>query len=124
MKRVRFGDILVLVLSLCIIIYAGFHAYQGGKGALELHIEVDGVHWVYPLDHDRVITVSGPIGPTVIVIEGGYAHVKESPCKAKICIATGEISKPGEWIICLPNKVFITVEGASEQTPEVDDVVY
>jgi hypothetical protein len=55
--------------------------------------------------------VEGPIGHTHVVIEGNRVRVTESPCRDKICIAAGWIEHTGEWTACLPNRVFVRVEG-------------
>jgi len=38
--------------------------------------------------------------------------VEDSPCRDKICVLGGWISHSGEWLACLPNSVFVRVEGA------------
>jgi hypothetical protein len=124
MTRIRIGDLILVVLSLSLIAGVSLSVYQGSGGAPELHIRVDDREWIYAMDTDRDVIVSGPLGDTLVEIRDGRAHVHESPCRAKICIATGEISKPGEWILCLPNHVLVTIEGRTMDSSEVDAVVY
>jgi hypothetical protein len=61
------------------------------------------------------VDVKGPIGDTVVVIRDGKAFVEDSPCPDKLCVHMPAISQAGQWIACLPNKVFVRVRGTSEQ---------
>ncbi|MCF7933824.1 MAG: NusG domain II-containing protein [Spirochaetia bacterium] len=124
MKHLRSGDLLLILLSLLIILLVSFRVYQSSERKPEIHVRVGNELRVYDIDQDRTITVEGPIGETTIIIDDAQVHVHESPCREKICIAAGEISQTGEWIICLPNTVFITIEGAPETGTEVDDVAF
>lgn len=45
-----------------------------------------------------------------IVIENGYVYMKAATCPDKVCVRSGKISKKGEQIICLPNKVIVRIE--------------
>lgn len=59
---------------------------------------------------DRRLQVQGPLGEELIQIANRQVFVVSSPCPNKICILQGKISRPGQWIACLPNKVFIRIE--------------
>ena len=50
----------------------------------------------------------------VVAVEDGGIYIKETNCPDRVCEKTGKISKAGEAIICVPNKVSITIAGASE----------
>ena len=63
----------------------------------------------YPLSEDRILTVTGPLGITTVVIENGEVYVSDSACPNKVCIEMGRISQKGDSIICLPNRVYIIV---------------
>ena len=71
--------------------------------------------YILPLDEDRAVTVTGPLGISVVEIKNGKAHIKESPCPRKLCVHQGWKDKGS--IICLPNKVIVTI-GSNEQHPE------
>ncbi len=85
-------------------------------------IEASGVQWIYPLDVDRREPVEGPLGRTIVVISGGRAAVEDSPCPDKLCVHMPAIFRPGQWIACLPNRVFVRVRGSSGQ--DVDELSY
>ena len=45
-----------------------------------------------------------------LIIKNREVYMKNSDCKNQICVHTGKISKKGESIVCLPNKVVATVK--------------
>jgi len=49
-------------------------------------------------------------GKNVLVIENGEASIKSATCPDKICVSHRKISKSGETIVCLPNKVVVEIE--------------
>lgn len=124
MRHIHIGDILIAITALSAIIWISIGIYSDQGRASEVQVRTDDALYVYDLLTDASIVIPGPLGDTRIEIHDGHVHVTDSPCKSKICIAAGEISKTGEWIICLPNRVFITIEGKTETEGEVDDVVF
>lgn len=56
-----------------------------------------------------------PIGETnYLVIEDGHADMIKADCPDQICVNHKSISKNGETIVCLPNKVIVEVVGGEE----------
>lgn len=45
-----------------------------------------------------------------LVIKGGVADMTSADCPDHLCVKQKAISKEGESIICLPNKVVVTVK--------------
>ncbi|MBQ2464996.1 MAG: NusG domain II-containing protein [Treponema sp.] len=74
-----------------------------------------GGEYVFPLDRDGLYNVAGLHGDSVIEVLDGKARFKDSPCPNKTCVQQGFISLPGEWAACLPNDVFIMVQGAAKK---------
>ena len=52
--------------------------------------------------------------PNILVIEDGRAYLSDANCPDKLCVHQGKISRTGEVITCLPNKLTVTVFGAEE----------
>lgn len=67
----------------------------------------DKTSYILPLDKDRVVSVEGPLGVSVVEIKKGKVHMKESPCPRKICVHQGWTDRGA--ITCLPNSVMIAV---------------
>jgi hypothetical protein len=127
--RLRFKalDIVIFLFALLVIGLISLQSYVRGGGTPEITIEAAGApaaaasgeqQWIYPLDARATLRVPGPLGETVVVIEDGSVRVVSSPCPEKICIKTGRISKPGQWIACLPNRVFISIRGRRSEQPD------
>lgn len=57
-----------------------------------------------------------------ITSEKDGIYVNDASCPDKVCEKTGKISKAGQNIVCLPNKVVIYIQGANEKN--IDDVSY
>ncbi len=69
---------------------------------------------VLPLDDDvhKTVDVAGPLGTTVVEVDGLRAHVIASPCPDKLCIKMGWLERPGEYAACLPNRVLAEMLGS------------
>jgi hypothetical protein len=120
--KLRAVDYLAVLISLIAIGGFSLYAYAGRAGAGEVVIEASGSQWIYPLQRDRRETVRGPLGETVVAIQDGSARVVDSPCPDKLCVQMPAISRPGQWIACLPNRVFVRVRGTSVE--KIDDITY
>ncbi len=46
----------------------------------------------------------------VITIKDGMVFVSDANCKNQVCVKKGKISKKGESIVCLPNKVIVEIK--------------
>ena len=77
----------------------------------------------FSLDEDTRFVIDGYHGGSnVLVIENGEAFLESASCPDKLCVNMGKISKVGQSIICLPNKVVIEIRG-KESEEEYDAVV-
>jgi hypothetical protein len=121
-------DFLALGLSIGLTVFSAYLVYAKPASAARVIVQGEGETWVFPLDagnrqttglrFPEALRVSGPIGETVVEIGGGQAWVRSSPCNNQTCVAAGLLHRQGQWTACLPNKVFIYIEG----TVDEDDV--
>lgn len=105
---------ILLIAGILIVAFAGllvFHFTQ--KNGDMVVVTVDGVVYKeYPLNKEIAVDITGANGGTNhLVIKDGYADVTDASCPDKICVKSRKISKTGESIICLPNKVVVKIEG-------------
>jgi hypothetical protein len=117
--QLKWLDLAALAAALAVIALVSVRAYGHGTGAAAVHLRGPGQEWVFPLDQDRTLSVHGPLGDTVVELRGGQARVLSSPCSEKICVRTGAIARPGQWIACLPNRVFLDIQGSSRAADAV-----
>lgn len=105
-----------LVVILVALLCAGSLAFFGRSGSGEqVAILIDGeTRFVAGLDNERTVRLDGPLGETVVSIKNGGVRVLESPCPQKVCMGMGPVSRGGELVACVPNRVLIRIEGAAE----------
>ena len=111
--------ILVAVLLVAaIVLFFGLRSLQArdtGTGAQAV-VTVDGKEiGRYPLKKNGTFPLNG--GTNILVVENGEAWVSEANCPDKVCMGMGKISRNGEFIACLPNRLLVVVEGAAEDSP-------
>ena len=102
-----------------VILFVNFSA--NSKTGRYVRIIASGKKIDYPLNENRVIKVSGPLGTTTIIVKNGTAWIENSPCREKICMKMGRIKRPGQQAICVPNRVMIEIIGGQRY---IDAVSY
>lgn len=74
----------------------------------------------YPLSGELTVDIpSADGGYNRLVISGGYADVTSASCPDGLCVNQRKISKVGQTIVCLPNRLVIEIASADSDT-EVD----
>ncbi len=66
--------------------------------------------------------IKGAEGFVDLEIEDKSARIHSSSCKHKTCVEMGEIKNPGENLVCIPNKIIISVSGKSVSL--IDSITY
>lgn len=104
-----------LLFIAAILLAAGlaflFFRPQPSESLSWAEISVDG-KTVMELDlsEDQVLTVDGAGGGyNRIQVRDSAVSVLEASCPDKVCVHTGTVRYPGETIVCLPNRMIITV---------------
>lgn len=113
---VKKADLIILtaILALCALFAVGYLLF--GRQGASVVVEIDGERYAgYPLSEEREIDLGG----NVLVISNGQAYMKEADCPDLICVSHMPISKAGQTIVCLPNRVIVRVDGE----PETDAVI-
>lgn len=115
----KFKDLLLL-LGILVIAFLGAIRVQilSVKEAERIQVSVDGqVFGVYSLHKDQEIKINDT---NYLIIKDGVADMIEADCPDQICVNQKAISKTGETIVCLPNKVIVDVKGV--ESGELDAV--
>lgn len=114
-KRLRPIDFVVFFLALLLLFASSLHIYRlQRQGGAWVHISSGQRQWRYPLENNGQYQVPGLLGESTISIENGRASIIDSPCANKTCIQAGTIERPGQWLACLPNAVFVKIEGRTD----------
>ena len=126
-RKKRIHDV-VLGLALLIVAMTLFVVditkASGNDGNKTVVISIDGEKKSeYPLKEDGVYLLEGShLGTNKLVIKDGEAYIEEASCPDKQCMKQGKISKAGEMLVCLPNRVVIKIVDANEEEPIIDGV--
>ena len=111
-KKYRLDVIVIsalLILSLSVLLIVNLTRKDGATVKIEVNGETVGE---YPLGLNRDYTVNG--GTNILRVEDGRAYMIHSDCPDHTCEMTGKISYVGQTIVCLPNKVSVTIIGESD----------
>jgi hypothetical protein len=104
---VKKGDIImisVLILTaVCSFLFVFFFKAEGKTVVIkENNTEIASVS----LYEDKTVELEG----NTVVIKNGECYVSYASCPDKICKNHKKISRKGESIICLPNKVSVEIK--------------
>lgn len=106
------GDIIVfavVVLFIAVICIVTFPKNGGNT----VEISVDGNTLTFPLDKDTTFETSGAF-KNIITVKDKSVWVSYAGCPDKVCKNTGKISKKGQSIICVPEKMIVKITGGGE----------
>lgn len=119
--KLKKGDIVLIICVFCIAALIFCAVYFLSPQGYTVKIEVDSENVAaFSLNENRTYTVKKDGKVTnVVEIKDKKVSVTAADCPDKICVKHREISKSGESIICLPNRVVVSIEGENE---EVDGV--
>jgi hypothetical protein len=115
LSRITSSDIVLICLIAATGIYflADNHVdTDPGRKVVVRTIEGD-LH-SFDLNQERAVEIAGLVDKTRILISEGTVSFVSSPCPHKICVRKGRISKPGEWIACVPNGVMAYISGQAD----------
>ncbi len=119
MTALRPFDIPLVLVAVAITLASTLLVYGNSAGTARVVVEAGDREWIYSLENDEKISVTGPLGISIIAIHDGKVHFEESPCVNQVCVASGTIERPGQWLACLPNAVFVRIEGSpGEDEPD------
>lgn len=132
--RKRFGrnDIIlisvIVIISVALLLIWKLVYLKGLKGQdtdsdVCVEVTIDGrAYGTYPLSKDDTIEIKNGDGDVTntLVIMGGVADMTSADCPDHLCVKQKAISKEKESIICLPNKVVVTVK--SDTKSDIDSI--
>jgi len=94
-------------------------ALPGGEAV----VEVDGTRRaVLPLDQPRKVRIEGFAGSCEVEIGAQGARILRASCPHGICVRRGWVRREGEVVVCVPNRLVLTIVGGEEPS-DVDAVV-
>lgn len=110
-KIITKADIVLFVALIALGIFLSVSVFRGSSGS-SVRITVDGkLYGTYPLGRNDTITIRQDGHENIITIRDDAVFMEYSDCKNQICVDTGKISKTNQSIVCLPNRVAVTITG-------------
>lgn len=113
-KRAAWGDLLVALIILALAAALAVFLFPRSEQALTVRIVRDGELLLScrldDLDEPVLVPVEGPY-PLTLELSREGVWVAETACPGEDCLHTGTISRAGSQIICLPNRLVVTLEG-------------
>jgi hypothetical protein len=106
-------DVIVISAILLISLLSLLLTFLLRKPGAVAVVEINGVTVAeYSLSKDGAFILNG--GTNTLVIEGGEAYLKNSHCPDRTCELTGRVRYVGQTIVCLPNRLSVTVTGDTQ----------
>ena len=97
-------------VTLLLLSALALFSYAGPPTMLVVRVEGTVVYRA-PLEEARgTMEFSGPVGKSVVQVDGARVRMLWSDCPDKICMNMGWIASPGQVIVCLPNRVVVSLE--------------
>lgn len=110
---------IVLIAAILVIALSVFLVKElSRKDGESVRVSIDGeVVAEYSLSADAEYSLNG--GSNILVIENGEAYIKWADCPGQVCVRDGKISRTGQRITCLKNRIVIEVIGDGDEILEV-----
>lgn len=100
----------VIVIAQIAMMFFGGRFTENGATAV---VTVDGDReYKYSLYVEREVAIDDT---NTLIIKEGRIDMISADCPDQVCVNHAPISKEGETIICLPNKVVVTIEPLTEK---------
>ncbi len=113
------ADLYIIAAMLCFAAIAVL-LVKGRKTGDYIVVESTDGKQEYMLDEDREIIIDNTEhGYNKIIISDGYVRMEEADCPNQLCVKHKPVKLNGESIVCLPNKVYVTV--VSKNKKETDN---
>ncbi|MDX9917990.1 MAG: NusG domain II-containing protein [Gudongella sp.] len=113
------GDklLIVLILLISILSFAYINRYAFSDKEKYISVQVNGVEIKKILFDTQLVGHTIPVkseyGYNLIELGDGKVRVIEADCPDKIDVKQGYISRIGETIVCLPNRMVIEIKGVT-----------
>lgn len=125
MRKLKKRDVVFLAILLGIALGLLLWFWFGHQEQGEMvEVTVDGeIYGIYPLREEQEIPIlpkEAKEATNLLVIADGQADMESAGCPDQLCVHQAAISHVGETIVCLPNRVVVTITG--EEAP-LDPVV-
>jgi len=111
----KISDIIIFCASIIFTVwlYNIFWFSNGQTGQAETLVVqyADKLPVEYSLQEERLITIEGETGDSIIEVKQGKARFIHSSCRNQFCVFHGWLTIAGDTSACLPNRISISLKG-------------
>ena len=119
-KVIKAGDWFIIILFCALIIICTKSLWNLPQGEyLEIYKNNE-ILATYSLNQKITKIINGEKGETKITIDNGKVRFSSAPCAKKYCIHQGWINKANQIIICIPNKISISILGGKKNYDSIN----
>ncbi len=123
LRYVKPLDAVIIAGYLVLLVILSLFIFDRGTGLSQVEIKTAQDIFIYQLQENATLSFQGPLGVTSVIIKDEKVSVTDSPGPLKICIKSSPIQNNGEWLACLPNRVFIRIVKQSKNTDDAIDAI-
>lgn len=110
------GILIIAFLAAAAVFFWGFRLWNG-KAPEEVVVYAGEEEYArFSIREDRELLIETENGTNRLVLKNGKADVTEASCPDKLCVNQSAVSQTGETIVCMPNRVIVAIEQASQKT--------
>ena len=123
-RSLKSGDCLLFILFFCSICWLFYIVWFSADQKIPHTLIVRSNNEIVAniiLPAYQTITAKGPLGNTIILVDGYRARITQDPGPKQYCVLQGWITQAGDIDICLPNQVSIFFP---EKIPGYDSFTY
>ena len=121
-RKSRFrNDVILICVLLFVSLLGMLYLFVFREGGDTVKITVDGeLYGIYSLTEEVTEEIRTGEGYNRLVIHEGRAYMESANCPDGICVEHRPIFRSGESIVCLPNRVVISVIADNDSdTPDI-----
>ncbi len=119
----------IIVSAVCffaLAVHAFFSYFVFAEQAVSVRIDVDGMEYatynLTEISGKKIVEIETEYGENTLEITSEGARMISASCSDKTDVKSGKITKPGQMIICAPNRVSVRITGKGKLN--VDKVAY
>ena len=119
-KLIKPGDWLIIIMFFFLILASAKLLWDFPQGQyLEIYKNNE-ILATYSLNQKLKKEIYNTKGVTEVIIDNGKVRFSSSPCPKKYCIHQGWINKANQIIICIPNKISISIVGGIKKYDSIN----
>ena len=106
----------ILIVTGIVVLTSNLISRNNSGSAAVAVVTIDGKEYNrYPLDREVTERIELSDGVyNVISIHDGICEITEASCRDQICVHHMNVQYDGQTIVCLPNKLVVTIENSDE----------